>query len=342
MVNQGYTFGNCLVKMPNGNFKLACEATLKKDDSTWFRLIVSAHLSRPEDYLSIYQSGCNHNCLKCHSWNFTQNYKGSWVSTDEIAEITQNYESMVTVWEPRERATMWHATDLCYHCGFCVSKGVRSNFCPKKLNPKQIVLSPQGWGPARNIVAFTGGDLTCQPEFYAQATEKIKSLSQKMWVLIETNGYGLTPKNLEILASSGVDSFWLDIKAYDEKVYRELCGVSNKWILKTPEWIVDYGFTLEVLTLYIPNLVEKDQILKIAKLIHEVNPKIPFTILAFFPTYKLKNNRIPTLKEMVQTYLAVKEEVGLKNVKLGNCHIFAKTREEWNFLIRILGREVVG
>ncbi len=342
MAGQGYTPGSCLVKMPDGNVRLACEVTLKKEGATWFRLIVSAHLSRPEDYFSIYQSGCNHSCLKCHSWDFTQNYKGFWVSTDEVAEMAQNYESIVTVWEPRERATMWHATDLCYHCGSCVTRGVKSEFCPRKLNPKQVILSPQGWGPARNIVAFTGGDLTCQPEFYAQAAEKIKSLCSKMWVLIETNGYGLTPKNLEILASSGVDSFWLDIKAYDEKVYRKLCGVSNKWILKTPEWIIDHGFVLEVLTLYIPNWVEKDQILKIAKLIYEVNPNIPFTILAFFPAYKLKNNRTPTLTEMIQTYLAVKKDVGLKNVKLGNCHIFAKTKREWNFLVGVLGREAIG
>ena len=343
LVEQGYTISRCLTRMIDGSFKPACKATLKKEGNIWFRVIVSAHLSRPEDYYSIYQSGCNHECLKCHSWDFSQNFKGFWVSTDEIAEMASTYESMVTVWEPREKATMWHATNLCHHCGLCVIQGVRGNLCPGKLYPNQIILSPQGWGPARNIVAFTGGDIVCQPEFYAQAAEKIKdSCKNKMWVLIETNGYGLTPKNLEILASGGVDSFWLDIKAYDENIYKKLCGVSNKWILKTPEWIVDKGFILEVLTLYIPNWVEKNQILKIAQLIYEINPEIPFTILAFFPAYKLKNNRPPTLMEMVKTYLAVKEEVGLKNVKLGNCHVFAKTSKEWNFLLNVLGREAIG
>jgi len=50
----------------------------------------------------------------------------------------------------------------------------RSPFCPGVLEPEQVIPSPQGWGPARNIIGFTGGDLTCQPEFYCLASEEIK------------------------------------------------------------------------------------------------------------------------------------------------------------------------
>ncbi|MFQ5711120.1 MAG: radical SAM protein, partial [Candidatus Geothermarchaeales archaeon] len=97
----------------------------------------------------------------------------------------------------------------------------------------------------------------------------------------------------------------------------------------------------EVLSLFIPNWVEADQIVKIARLIRRVDPSIPFTLLAFFPAYRLGENRAPTLMEMVKTYFAVKEE-GLKKVKLGNCHVFAKSQEEWNLLISAVGRESVG
>lgn|GEM_PF-4766893 len=117
--------------------------------------------------------------------------------------------------EPRKRATMWHATDLCKHCGSCVLFGKRGRLCPGKLSAEQIVWSPQGYGPARDIVAFTGGDIACKAEFYAEVAEKIKERTE-LWVLVETNGYGLTPKNLDML--SAVDSFWLDIKAYDEGI----------------------------------------------------------------------------------------------------------------------------
>lgn len=96
-------------------------------------------------------------------------------------------------------------------------------------------------------------------------------------------------------AGKRVDSFWLDIKAYHEDVYKRLCGTTNKWILEAPKLIVDMGFVLEVLTLYIPGWVELKQIAKIAELIADVDKSIPFTILAFFPEYKLRGVRPPNL-----------------------------------------------
>ena len=332
---QGYERGSCLVETPQGLVN-ACRATLRFERGVWLRLIESIHLSRPEDYLSIYQSGCNHSCLKCHSWYFTQRASGVWMSTDDIAEHAVSYAETVTVKEPKSRATMWHASDLCRHCGMCVLTGERSPLCPNKLKPEQVVLSPQGWGPARNIVAFTGGDLTCRADFYAQAAEKIKKERSDLWILIETNGYGLTPRNLEVLASGGVDSFWLDIKAYYEETYKRLCGTTNKWILEAPQRIHDMGFTLEVLTLYIPGWVELDQIYKIAELVAQVDKAIPFTVLAFFPQHKMMNVRPPTLSEMITAYLTAKK-AGLQNVKLGNIGVFAKTETQIQTIIDLLG-----
>jgi len=339
LVAQGFKRGNCLTRMPDGKLRNSCEAILKKDKSgLWHRVITSAHLSRPEHYFSIYMSGCNFNCLKCHSHEFTKNFNGEWLSTDEIAELCRNYEEMVTVKEPVERALDWYATELCRCCGSCIINNSPSEFCPQKLTPDQVLKSPQGFGPARNIVGYTGGDLACCPEFYAQLTKKIKSETKNLHVLFETNGYGLTPKNLELLKASGVDSFWLDIKAFHDKVHKKLCGVSNKRVLELPSELLEYGFQLEVLSLFIPGWVEKDQICKIAELLVNVDAKIPFTLLAFFPEYKLLDCRTPTVVEMIQSYLAVKD-AGLKNVRIGNIGIFARTSDELALLHAIVDSE---
>jgi pyruvate-formate lyase-activating enzyme len=213
--------------------------------------------------------------------------------------------------------------------------GKRSALCPKVIQKKEILLSPQGWGPARNIIAFTGGDLTCCPEFYIQCTRLIKAETD-LWVLIETNGYGLTPQNLDALREAGVDSFWLDIKAYDEADHKWLTGCFNRNILKLPEEIVKRGFILEVLSLYIPNLVETSQLKKIAQLLFDVDPEIPFTISAFFPEYQMKRYKSPKVSEMIETYITVKA-IGLRNVRLGNTGTFASTEEDYQLL-----REKVG
>jgi len=76
-------------------------------------------------------------------------------------------------------------------------------------------------GPARNIIAFTGGDLACQPEFHYLTSEEIKGQREGLCVLFEANGYGFTPTNLYRLKAYGSDAFWLDIKAYDNVKYLE-------------------------------------------------------------------------------------------------------------------------
>ena len=157
-----------------------------------------------------------------------------------------------------------------------------------------------------------------------------------MWILIETNGYGLTPDNLDSFKESGVDALWLDVKAYDPEVHRRLTGVSNERILSLPREIVERGFTLEILSLYIPGWVETDQIEKIAELVRDADPGIPFTILAYFPAYQMKV-RSPYLQEMLDAYEAV-NLAGLENIRLGNIGIFAKTDRDLVKLEKEIGK----
>jgi pyruvate-formate lyase-activating enzyme len=256
---------------------------------------------------------------------------GNWYSPEHILEKAKTYEKVVTQIEPRNRATAWHAHESCRCCGSCVMYGRRSSACPSVLNPKSVVLSPQGYGPARNIVAFTGGDITCCPEFYGECACLIKE-NTKLWVLLETNGYGLTPNNLDYLQRSGVDSFWLDIKAFYTEKHKWLTGCSNKHILKFPEELRRRDFVLEVLSLYILGVVETEELEKIAQLISAVDSEIPFTLLAFFPEYRMQKFPSPTAVEMVSAYRKIKA-AGLKNVRLWNLSVIVRTEADQKYLI---------
>jgi pyruvate-formate lyase-activating enzyme len=255
---------------------------------------------------------------------------GSWYTPKDILKEALAYEDAVTLVEPKERATAWHAHDTCRCCGSCVIQGKRSSSCPRILDPESIQFSPQGFGPARNIAAFTGGDLTCCPHFYAECARLIKAHT-KLWILLETNGYGLTPVNLDYLQEAGVDAFWLDIKAFDPEKHKWLTGASNEHILKLPEEIIKRGFTLEVLSLYIPDLVETAELGEIAQILNAVDSAIPFTILAFFPEYKMKDCRSPSTEEMVHAYQKVKS-TGLKHVRLGNLGVFVRSESDQAYL----------
>jgi pyruvate-formate lyase-activating enzyme len=65
--------------------------------------------------------------------------------------------------------------------------------------------------------------------------------------------------------------------------------------------------------------------------------KIPFTILAFFPEYQMKEYRSPKLEEMVSAYEEVKAQ-GLKNVRLGNTGIFARQEKDFEILLKRVGK----
>jgi pyruvate-formate lyase-activating enzyme len=331
---QGFLPGSCLISATRKE-TLAFQATLRKKDFGLERLISAVHLSRPENYLSIYQSGCNFSCRKCHSWYFSKRAEGEWYTPEKILQACIKYDQQVTLQEPRKKATAYHAHDTCRCCGSCVLDHKRSSLCPGILDRSAITLSPQGFGPVRNIVAFTGGDLTCKPDFYARCSERIKT-DTKLWLLIETNGYGLTPRNLDLLQKGGVDAFWLDIKAYQEDVHRWLTGCSNREILRLPEEMLRRNFTVEVLSLFLPGIVETDQIQAIANLLAKIDAEIPFTILAFFPECRMMKNRAPNLQEMVEAFAAVKA-TGLKNIRLGNTGIFAPKEEDYQLLLEEVG-----
>jgi pyruvate formate lyase activating enzyme len=151
-------------------------------------------------------------------------------------------------------------------------------------------------------------------------------------VLIETNGYGLTAQNLDNLKESGVDAFWLDIKAFDPEKHKWLTGCDNEHILKLPQEMIKRGFVLEVLSLYIPDLVETEDLVKIAQCLKEADPTLPFTILAFFPEHQMKDFRGPNVEEIVDAYQGVKS-VGLKNIRIGNVGVFARTQKDQAYLM---------
>lgn len=215
--------------------------------------------------------------------------------------------------------------------------GERSPRCPGVLELGEITFSPQGFGPARNIIAFTGGDLTCRPDYYAGCAQLIKE-NTALWILIETNGYGLTPANMDSLKDSGVDSFWLDIKAEDPERHRWLTGCDNQWILQVPEELLKRDFVLEVLSLYVPGVVEAEELGRIAARLAALDPSIPFTILAFFPEHQMQDFRTPTVEEMIKAY-ENSRTAGLTQIRLGNLGVFAKGVEDYRLLAEHVDRE---
>ncbi|MBA7533299.1 hypothetical protein ES705_25534 [subsurface metagenome] len=52
----------------------------------------------------------------------------------------------------------------------------------------------------------------------------------------------------------------------------------------------------------------------------------------------MKDVPSPTMWQMIEAYNAAKD-AGLRKIKLGNVHLFVNTREEYETLEKIVGRE---
>ena len=66
---------------------------------------------------------------------------------------------------------------------------------------------------------------------------------------------------------------------------------------------------------------------------------IPFTILAFFPEYRMKEFARPAVWEMIEAYNRVKA-TGLENIRLGNVGVFAPTKVDQEYLMSCVGKGV--
>ncbi|MHA1188235.1 MAG: radical SAM protein, partial [Candidatus Heimdallarchaeota archaeon] len=133
-----------------------------------------------------------------------------------------------------------------------------------------------------------------------QAIEKAKKEKRIIRVCWETNGSArpsLMKEATEIAMKTG-GSIKIDFKAFDDRIVKALCGSSNKFTIQNIKnigsIIRDRPETplLVVSTLLVPGYVEKDQIEQISKLLVEIDPTIPYSLLAFYPAFVIDD--LPT------------------------------------------------
>ncbi len=131
-----------------------------------------------------------------------------------------------------------------------------------------------------------------------------------------SNGY-MSKEAAEDLAGV-LDGINIDIKAFTERFYREVCKAKLQPVLDNIRLFHELGVWVEVTTLIIPGWNDSEQELKdIAKFIKEIDPSMPWHVTAFYPTYKM-TDRPPTPVDTLRRAREIGLEEGLKFVYEGN------------------------
>ncbi|MEO5334288.1 MAG: AmmeMemoRadiSam system radical SAM enzyme [Magnetococcus sp. YQC-5] len=116
-----------------------------------------------------------------------------------------------------------------------------------------------------------------------------------------------------------LDAANIDIKAFDEKFYRDLCGATLKPVLEGLEIMKQAGVWLEITNLVIPGLNDDlTRIRAMARWIRDhLGPGTPLHFSRFYPLYQLQNLP-PTPAEVLVRCRNEALSAGLEYVYIGN------------------------
>jgi len=179
-------------------------------------------------------------------------------------------------------------------------------------SPEKIVAAAQ-LGGCRSI-SYTYSEPTIFFEFAYDCCLAAREKGLKN--IFVSNGY-MSREAAEMLVPC-LDAINIDIKAFSEPFYRDICGGSMHHVLDNVKFFREKGIWVEVTTLIIPGLNDSDQqIRSIAEFLTDLDPDICWHVSAFSPSY-LMNDRPRTSAERLYSARVIGLEAGLNHVFTGN------------------------
>lgn len=198
-------------------------------------------------------------------------------------------------------------------CGFCQNYNIsqykaKSQFLPKEKLVEIVLTSENNIG-----VAFTYNEPSIWYEYVYDCAKPLKETDNNSSVVLVTNGYISEEPLKELLPY--VDAMNIDLKAFSNRYYDEVCGGSLKPVLNSIE-IASKECHVEVTTLLVSGENDNlDEVEEIAKFLGNIDKDIPLHLSRYFPRYKLDNPATDVgfmfkAKDVAEKYL--------NRVKLGN------------------------
>jgi pyruvate formate lyase activating enzyme len=231
--------------------------------------------------------------------------------------------------DPIEKKPLFHflpgsssysiATPGCnFKCLFCQNADI-SQLNPdwrdipgEKISPEEIVRQASSLGAAS--IAYTYTEPTV---FFELACDTARLATPRgIKNVFVSNGF-MTQACIDEIHPN-LHAANIDLKAFTDKFYKEVCGGRLKPVLRTIEYMHSIGIWIEVTTLIIPGYNDsREELRDIARFIAGVDPGIPWHVSRFHPTYKLTSAPSTPLAT-VQMARDIGYEEGLQYVYSGN------------------------
>jgi len=121
----------------------------------------------------------------------------------------------------------------------------------------------------------------------------------------------------------------VDLKAWHDGIHHALCGVTNRMTLENFRMLTklipkraEPPFLIAS-TLMVPGYVDETEVGAIARFLADLDPDIPYRLLAFHPHYRLTDLPTTSRTHALRCREAA-EATGLRRVSLGNVHLLGE------------------
>jgi len=163
-------------------------------------------------------------------------------------------------------------------------------------------------------IAWTYNEPGIWHEFALDSSKLVKE--KGYYVVYVTNGY--SSKEAIDQFNGVLDAANVDIKAFSEKFYKEMCKASLEKVLESTEYMAKKGIFLELTYLIIPEENDsKEEIKEFAEWVVSVDKRIPVHFSRFRPEFKVLD-KYPTPLETLEMAVEIAKSAGVEYVYIGN------------------------
>jgi pyruvate formate lyase activating enzyme len=205
-------------------------------------------------------------------------------------------------------------------CKFCqnwdISKSREMDTLADAADPAAIAAAARKLGC--RSVAYTYNDPTIFHEYAVDVALACRAVGVRSVAV--SAGYVLPEPRREFYAV--MDAVNVDLKAFSERFYRELCAAHLEPVLDTLRWLVrETRVWTEITTLLIPGENDADAELDALTrwVVEELGPHVPLHFSAFHPDWKMVHVP-PTPAATLRRARAIALANGLRYVFTGNVH----------------------
>ena len=216
----------------------------------------------------------------------------------------------------------------CFNCLFCQNWHFRQKSIHSDVRSVEALVDDMDGHTS--CICYFGGDPAPQLPYSLKAARKAlkQNADRILRICWETNG-STRPDLLEEMMELSLDSggcVKFDLKARDSNLHRALTGITNqrtlenfvraaKYVRQRPDPPV-----LIANSLLLPGYIDENEIAAIAQFIADLDPDIPYSLLAFHPQFFMLDLPV-TSRNMADQCCQAARDAGLNNVRIGNVYL---------------------